>query len=126
MHSLTKNNIEFEFNLKNIYNNEPVCMIYFASYMILVLNIDTLFLYPMLIKENTYIPIILKDSNIIQLEYLIFNFDSPIIIAISFEEMVDIIFSYSIEGTKRVIFNIFFSKNIITYQKEIYLNILYY
>ena len=122
MHSLTKNNIEFEF----IYNNEPVCMIYFASYMILVLNIDTLFLYPMLIKENTYIPIILKDSNIIQLEYLIFNFDSPIIIAISFEEMVDIIFSYSIEGTKRVIFNIFFSKNIITYQKEIYLNILYY
>ena len=119
LHSLTKNNIEFEFNLKNIYNNEPVCMIYFASYMILVLNIDTLFLYPMLIKENTYIPIILKDSNIIQLEYLIFNFDSPIIIAISFEEMVDIIFSYSIEGTKRVIFNIFFSKNIITYQKEI-------
>ena len=119
LHSLTKNNIEFEFNLKNIYNNEPVCMIYFASYMILDLNIDTLFLYPMLIKENTDTPIILKDSNIIQLEYLIFNFDSPIIISISFEEMVDIIFSYSIEGTKRVIFNIFFSKNIITYQKEI-------
>ena len=119
LHSLTKNNIEFEFNLKNIYNNEPVCMIYFASYMILDLNIDTLFLYPMLIKENTDTPIILKDSNIIQLEYLIFNFDSPIIISISFEEMVDIIFSYSIEGTKRVIFNIFFSQNIIIYQKEI-------
>ena len=119
LHSLTKNSIEFEFNLKNIYNNEPVCMIYFASYMILDLNIDTLFLYPMLIKENTDTPIILKDSNIIQLEYLIFNFDSPIIISISFEEMVDIIFSYSIEGTKRVIFNIFFSQNIIIYQKEI-------
>ena len=37
-------------------------MIYFASYMILDLNIDTLFLYPMLIKENTDTPIIFQSE----------------------------------------------------------------
>ena len=118
-HSETKNIIEFELNLKNTYYNEPVCMIYFSSYMIIDMNFDTLFLYPILIKENTDTPIFLESDDIIQLEYIVFNFDSPIIISISFEEMIDIYFSYSIEGTKRTMFNIYFSQNIIIYQKEI-------
>lgn len=119
MHSETKNIIEFEFNLKNIYNNEPVCMIYFSSFLIIDLNIDVSFLYPILIKENTDTPVLLKYDYNVQLEYIIFNYDSPIIISISFEEMEDIFIFISIEGLKLSKFNIFHSQNIIIYKDEI-------
>ena len=121
MHSETKNVIEFEFDLKNIYNNEPVCMIYFASYLIIDLNFDYSFLYPILIKENTDTPILLnnKDKYVVQLEYIIFNFESPIIISVSFEEMIEIYLAYSMEGSSINKFNIFYSQNIIIYKNEI-------
>ena len=121
MHSESKNVIEFEINLKKIYNNEPICMIYFASFLIIDLNFDFSFLYPILIKENTDTPIILdfKDYYVMQLEYLIFNYDSPIIISIPFEEMIQFSFSYTINNSKKSQYFIYHSKNIIIYQKEI-------
>ena len=121
MHSETKNKIEFEFNLKKIYNNEPICMINFASFLIIDLNFYYSFLYPILIKENTDTPILLqnKDDYTFQLEYIILNYESPLIISISFEEMAEISLSYSIEGSKATNFDLFYSKNIIIYQKEL-------
>ena len=121
MHSESKNIIEFEFNLKNINNNEPICMIYFSSFLIVDLNFDLSPLYPMLIKENTDTPIIFrfKEDYVIQLEYLIFNYDSPIIISISFEEMIEFNFAYSIEESKVKYYILYYSQNIIIYQKEI-------
>ena len=121
MLSESKNIIEFEIDLKNIHNNEPVCMIYFTSFLLIDMNYGLFFLYPILIKENTDTPILFSNSNdySIQLEYIIFNYDSPIIISISFDEMTEIDFSYSIEGSKLNNFIIYYTHNIIIYQNEI-------
>ena len=119
-HSESKNIIEFEFELKNIYNNEPVCMIYFTSFFQIDMNLGNFFLNPILLKENIETPIFENSQDfIVQLEYIIFNYDSPLIISLSFEEMLNIYFSYSIEDSKVSKLNIYQSQNIIIYQKEI-------
>ena len=114
-----KNKIEFEMDLIKANNNEPVCMIYFSTFLIDDMGLSTL--YPILIRENIDTPIILssKINYIITLEYIILNYNSPIIISISFEEMVEIYLSYSINNEKIEDNSILFSQNIIIYENEI-------
>ena len=82
-----------------------------------------------LIKENTDTPIFLtfKENYIMNLEYIILNLNSPVIISVYFEEMCEIILSYIIsngkdtndQGDKYKNYHIFFSQNIIIYEDEI-------
>ena len=117
--SESKNKIQLEIELKKLYNDEPVCMIYFTTFLIEDIGLTTL--YPILIKENTDTPIILtsKYNYIVNFEYIILNYNAPIIISISFEEITKIHLCYRINDNKIKSINIFFSQNIIISEKEI-------
>ena len=101
---------EFDINLENIYDNEPVCMIYFSGFFIDDLSISTI--YPTFVKEDTDIPIIfLEDSpSGFNYEYLILNFYCPIIISVSFEQIAEISLTYIFDKNK---------VNSKTYKKEL-------
>ena len=122
-----ENKIDLEIDLLNIYNNEPVCMIYFSCFLIEEMTSTNL--YPLLIKENTDTPIFLsyKQNYIITLEYIILNFNSPIIISFFYEEMAVLNINYRIfnkntendENNKFKENYYFFGQNIIIYEDEI-------
>ena len=114
-----KNKIEFEMELIKANYNEPVCMIYFSTFLIEDMELSTL--YPILIRENIDTPIIFssKINYIITLEYIILNYNSPLIISISFEEIAEFFLSYSINNEKLKDSVLLFSQNIIIYENEI-------
>ena len=117
--SESKNRIEFQIDLVKLYNNEEVCMIYFSSFLIEDYSYSTI--YPVLIKENTDTPILFtnKQNYSIILEYIILNYNSPIIISISFEEMTEIYLSCRINTNLIEEKHLYYSQNIIIYENEI-------
>jgi hypothetical protein len=119
---------EFDINLEKMYDNEPVCMVYFSLFFIEDLVISSL--YPTLLKEDTEIPIIFLEDNTNEFfyEYLILNFDCPIIISISFEQVAEISLVYTFDNKyldsktqkKEIIYH--YSRNYIISSEEIKTN----
>ena len=112
------NRIEFEIDLIKTHDDEPVCMIYFSSF--LIEDMDHSVIYPILIRENIDTPIILtsKLSYVMNLEYIILKYNSPLIISISFEQVTAISLSYRINN-KKINKDLYYSQNIIIYENEI-------
>ena len=117
--SKSRNTIEFQMDLIKAYNNDPVCMIYLSTFLKDDMSYTTL--YPILIRENIDTPIILtsKYNYLMSLEYIILNYNSPIIISISFEEMTEIYLSYRINNNEAKDIELQFSQYIIIYENEI-------
>ena len=67
-------NYIFDIELDKIYDNEPVCMVYFSGFFIDDLSMSTQ--YPIFLKEDTETPVLfIEDSpNGFNCEYLILNF----------------------------------------------------
>ena len=122
---------EFVITLDNIFDNEPVCMVYFCGFFIDDLVMSTQ--YPIFIKEDTEIPVIFLEysTNGYNYEYLILNFYSPIIITISFEQSAEISLTYIFSNKdinpkrdkKEIIFH--YSRSIIISSEEIRKNCLF-
>ena len=125
------NRYEFDINLNEIYDNEPVCMIYFSSFFIDEKSLSSS--NPIFLKEDTEIPIIFLDfsPNGYNYEYLILNFYSPIIISISFEQIAEISLTYIFDKNiinpnlkkNEIIFH--YSRNFIIPAEEILENCLF-
>ena len=113
---------EFDISLDKILDNEPVCMVYFSGFLIDDLTISTQF--PILLREDTEMPVIFLEysPNGYNYEYLILNYNSPIIITISFEQIAEISLTYIFGKNKKskkkeIIFQ--YSRNYIISDEEI-------
>ena len=121
------NKYEFDISLDKIIDDEPVCMIYFSGFLIDDLSLSSL--NPVLLREDIEMPVIFLEYsfNGYNYEYLILNYNSPIIISITFEQIAEISLSYIFEKNKKskkkeIIFQ--YSRNYIIPSEEIKENCL--
>ena len=124
-------NYLFDIELDKIYDNEPVCMVYFSGFFIDDLSMSTQ--YPIFLKEDTETPVLFieESPNGLNYEYLILNFFTQIIISVSFEQIGEISLTYSFDKNiindkslkrKKVIFH--YSRSYIISDKEVRKNCL--
>ena len=122
---------EFDISLEKIFDNEPVCMVYFCGFFIDDLSMSTQ--YPIFLKEDTETPVIFLQYSPTgyNYEYLILNFYSPIIISVYFEQIAEISLTYIFDNNnlneqwekKEIIFH--YSRNYIISSEEIRQHCLY-
>ena len=127
----SKKNYIFDIELDKIYDNEPVCMVYFSGFFIDDVSMSTQ--NPIFLKEDTETPVLFIEESPIgfNYEYLILNFFTQIIISVSFEQIGEITLTYSFDknilndnSSKRnkIIFH--YSRNYIISDKEVRRNCL--